>query len=112
MLLCANTYIVCIFASTMKSAITINVSNDTLSTSKEMIYGQKIYPQRDDVITACLSHEKGVYLIGKIKDTLLIISDAPSLFSNDAFCNVNFKHFKSQYYNSRKKRRGKKGLSK
>lgn len=81
--------------------------NDTLIVGKKVICGQNIYPQRDDVITACLAHERRLYLVGKLKDTLLVITDDPALFSNDAFCDVNFKHFKSPYYKCIKKKQGK-----
>ena len=80
---------------------------NTLIVGKKVICGQNIYPQRDDVITACLAHERRLYLVGKLKDTLLVITDAPALFSNDAFCDVNFKHFKSPYYKCIKKKQGK-----
>ena len=80
---------------------------NTLIVGKKVICGQHIYPQRDDVITACLAHERRLYLVGKLKDTLLVITDAPALFSNDAFCDVNFKHFKSPYYKCIKKKQGK-----
>ena len=97
-LLCANICIADIFAATVKECEVDSMYNDTLIVGKNVICGQKIYPQRDDVITACLAHERRLYLVGKLKDTLLVITDDPALFSNDAFCDVNFKHFKSPYY--------------
>lgn len=54
-----------------------------------------------------LGTRKRLYLVGKLKDTLLVITDDPALFSNDAFCDVNFKHFKSPYYKCIKKKQGK-----
>ena len=99
-LLCANICIADIFAATVKESDLDSMYNDTLIVGKKVICGQKIYPQRDDVITACLAHERRLYLVGKLKDTLLVITDDPALFSNDAFCDVNFKHFKSPYYNT------------
>lgn len=106
-LLCANICIADIFAATVKESDLDSMYNDTLIVGKKVICGQKIYPQRDDVITACLAHERRLYLVGKLKDTLLVITDDPALFSNDAFCDVNFKHFKSPYYKCIKKKQGK-----
>lgn len=106
-LLCANICIADIFAATVKESDLDSMYNDTLIIGKKVICGQKIYPQRDDVITACLAHEKRLYLVGKLKDTLLVITDDPALFSNDAFCDVNFKHFKSPDYKCIKKKQGK-----
>ena len=106
-LLYANICIADIFAATVKECEVDSMYNDTLIVGKKVICGQKIYPQRDDVITACLAHERRLYLVGKLKDTLLVITDAPALFSNDAFCDVNFKHFKSPYYKCIKKKQGK-----
>lgn len=106
-LLCANICIADIFAATVKECEVDSMDNDTLIIGKKVICGQKIYPQRDDVITACLAHEKKLYLVGKLKDTLLVITDDPALFSNDAFCDVNFKHFKSPDYKCIKKKQGK-----
>ena len=105
-LLCANICIADIFAATVKECEVDSMYNDTLIVGKKVICGQKIYPQRDDVITACLAHERRLYLVGKLKDTLLVITDDPALFSNDAFCDVNFKHFKSPYYKCIKKKQG------
>lgn len=79
-LLCANICIADIFAATVKECEVDSMYNDTLIVGKKVICGQKIYPQRDDVITACLAHEKRLYLVGKLKDTLLVITDAPALF--------------------------------
>lgn len=106
-LLCANICIADIFAATVKECEVDSMYNDTLIIGKKVICGQKIYPQRDDVITACLAHERRLYLVGKLKDTLLVITDDPALFSNDAFCDVNFKHFKSPDYKCIKKKQGK-----
>ena len=106
-LLCANICIADIFAATVKECEVDSMYNDTLIVGKKVICGQKIYPQRDDVITACLAHERRLYLVGKLKDTLLVITDDPALFSNDAFCDVNFKHFKSPDYKCIKKKQGK-----
>lgn len=106
-LLCANICIADIFAATVKECEVDSIDNDTLIVGKKVICGQKIYPQRDDVITACLAHERRLYLVGKLKDTLLVITDDPALFSNDAFCDVNFKHFKSPDYKCIKKKQGK-----
>lgn len=106
-LLCANICIADIFSATVKECEVDSMYNDTLIVGKKVICGQKIYPQRDDVITACLAHEKRLYLVGKLKDTLLVITDDPALFSNDAFCDVNFKHFKSPDYKCIKKKQGK-----
>ena len=106
-LLCANICIADIFAATVKECEVDSIDNDTLIVGKNVICGQKIYPQRDDVITACLAHERRLYLVGKLKDTLLVITDDPALFSNDAFCDVNFKHFKSPDYKCIKKKQGK-----
>ena len=62
---------------------------------------------RNDTITACLAHELGIYLVGIIGDTLLVITDVPQLFDNKGVNQVKYKDLQTPYYKCVKTRYGK-----
>lgn len=82
--------------------------NDTLIVNDgKVVYGKRLFPVRNDTITACLAHELGVYLVGIIGDTLLVITDVPQLFDNKSVNHVKYKDLQMPYYKCVKTRYGK-----
>ena len=81
---------------------------DTLIvTDGKVVYGKRLFPVRNDTITACLAHELGVYLVGIVGDTLLVITDVPQLFDNKGINHVKYKNLQVPYYKCIKTKNGK-----